>query len=468
MGENDRRLLIEERGRELMQKETLGKAYVCIDLKSFYASVECVERGLDPMTADLVVADPSRSDKTICLAVSPSLKAKGVSGRARVFEIPKHFEYIMAPPRMSLYMEYAAQIYKVYLDYIAPEDMHVYSIDEVFIDVTSYLKRYDKTPKEMAEFLMREVFERVGVRATAGVGPNLYLAKIAMDIIAKHAADFIGVLDYDSFREKLWDHRPLSDFWRIGRQTQNKLERIGIRTMRDIAGMDEDLAYKMFGIDAELLLDHAFGIEPTTMADIKGYKNKSRSLSHGQVLMRDYTNEEGLLIIKEMTEQLCHEMSEIGMVSPNVSISVGYSNKLGVPMSSGSVSFSIPIDAASVIMPAVADLYTKITVKDYPVRRMFVNFNNIRPKDADKQISLFDLMESEDDEESITKGQARKRDMEDPARAMQSKIKRDSALQETVNSIRKKYGKDAMVRAMDLEEAATTIERNHQVGGHKE
>jgi len=451
-----------------MQKETLGKAYVCIDLKSFYASVECVERGLDPMTADLVVADPSRSDKTICLAVSPSLKAKGVSGRARVFEIPKHFEYIMAPPRMSLYMEYAARIYKVYLDYIAPEDMHVYSIDEVFIDVTSYLKRYDKTPKEMAELLMREVFERVGVRATAGVGPNLYLAKIAMDIIAKHAADFIGVLDYDSFREKLWDHRPLSDFWRIGRQTQNKLERIGIRTMRDIAGMDEDLAYKMFGIDAELLLDHAFGIEPTTMADIKGYKNKSRSLSHGQVLMRDYTNEEGLLIIKEMTEQLCHEMSEIGMVSPNVSISVGYSNKLGVPMSSGSVSFSIPIDATSVIMPAVADLYTKITIKDYPVRRMFVNFNNIRPKDADKQISLFDLMDSENDEEGITKGQARKRDMEDPARAMQSKIKRDSALQETVNSIRKKYGKDAMVRAMDLEEAATTIERNHQVGGHKE
>lgn len=451
-----------------MKKETLGKAYVCIDLKSFYASVECVEHGLDPMTTDLVVADPSRSDKTICLAVSPSLKAKGVSGRARVFEIPKHFKYIMAPPHMSLYMEYAARIYKVYLDYIAPEDMHVYSIDEVFIDVTSYLKRYNKTPKEMAEFLMKEVYDRVGVRATAGVGPNLYLAKIAMDIIAKHAEDFIGVLDYKSFREKLWDHRPLSDFWRIGRQTQNKLERIGVRTMGDIAVMDEDLVYKMFGIDGELVLDHAYGIEPTTMADIKVYKNKSHSLSHGQVLMRDYTNEEGLLIIKEMTEQLCHEMSEAGMVSPNISIVVGYSNSLGVPMSKGSVSFSVPIAATSVIMPAVAELYGKITIPDYPVRRMFVNFNNIRPKDADKQMTLFDLMDEEDKEEGVTKGQARSRDMEDPARAMQSRLKRDSALQDAVNSIRKKYGKDAMVRAMDLEEAATTIERNHQVGGHKE
>ena len=468
MNAADKERIIAERGRELMRKETTGKAYVCIDLKSFYASVECVERGLDPMTTDLVVADPSRGDKTICLAVSPSLKARGVSGRARVFEIPKSFEYIMAPPRMKLYVEYAAKIYKVYLDYIAPEDMHVYSIDEVFIDVTPYLKRYDKTPKEMAELLMREVYERVGVRATAGVGPNLYLAKIAMDIIAKHADDFIGVLDHDSFKEKLWDHRPLTDFWRIGRQTEKKLERIGIKTMRDIAVMDEDLAYKMFGIDAELVLDHAYGIEPTTMEDIKGYKNKSRSLSHGQVLMRDYTNEEGLLIIKEMTEQLCHEMSEIGMVSPNISIMVGYSNKLGVPMSRGSVSFSIPIDAASVIMPAVAELYEKITVRDYPVRRMFVNFNNIRPRDEDKQVTLFDLMEAEDKEEGVTKGQARERDSKDPVREMQSKIKRDTALQDTVNKIRNKYGKDAMIRAMDLEEAATTIERNHQVGGHKE
>ena len=460
--------LIAERTERFGRKETRGKAYVCIDLKSFYASVECVERGMDPMTTDLVVADPTRSDKTICLAVSPSLKARGVSGRARVFEIPKSFEYIMAPPRMGLYLEYAARIYKVYLDYIAPEDMHVYSIDEVFIDVTSYLKRYNRTPKEMAELLMSEVYERVGVRATAGVGPNMYLAKIAMDIIAKHADDFIGVLDYDSFRENLWDYKPLTDFWRIGRKTAEKFEKIGITTMRGIATMDEDLAYRMFGIDGELMLDHAYGIEPTTMADIKGYKNKSHSLSRGQVLMRDYTNEEGLLIIKEMTEQLCHEMTELGMVTANVVILVGYSNALKARMSRGSVSFSVRPDATSVILPAVADLYKKITVKDYPVRRMFINFNDIRPKKDEKQMTLFDLVEAEDKEEGVTAGEARRRDKEDAALGMGAKMKRDSALQETVNSIRKKYGKDSVIRGMDLEEAATTIERNHQVGGHKE
>ena len=447
------------------------RSYVCIDLKSFYASVECVERGLDPMTTDLVVADPTRSDRTICLAVSPSLKARGVSGRARVFEIPKSFEYIMAPPRMKLYMEYAAEIYKVYLDYIAPEDMHVYSIDEVFIDVTAYLRRYGMDPKQMAELLMREVYERIGVRATAGVGPNMYLAKIAMDIIAKHAPDFIGVLDETAYKEQLWDHRPLSDFWRIGRQTQKKFERIGISTMRGIAELaarDEDLLYRMFGIDAELLIDHAYGLESTEMSDIKGYKNKSHSLSHGQVLMRDYTNAEGMLIVKEMTEGLCHEMTAAGMVTQNVSIAVGYSNALKVPMSGGSVSFTVPTDAASIIMPAVADLYDGISVHEYPVRRIFVNFNDIKPKAADGQISIFDLADAEDKEEGRTKGQIKKKNMSDPVAEAQAKMKRDSALQEAVNSIRSKYGKDAMFRGMDLEEAATTRERNHQVGGHKE
>ena len=447
------------------------RSYVCIDLKSFYASVECVERGLDPMTTDLVVADPTRSDRTICLAVSPSLKAKGVPGRPRVFEIPKNFEYIMAPPRMHLYMEYAAAIYKVYLDYIAPEDMHVYSIDEVFFDVTAYLKRYGLDPKQMAELLMREVYERIGVRATAGVGPNLYLAKIAMDIIAKHADDFIGVLDEDEYKRQLWDHRPLTDFWRIGRATAKKFERIGITTMGGIARLaarDEDLFYRMFGIDAELLIDHAYGIETTEMSDIKGYKTKSNSLSHGQVLMRDYTNEEGLLIVKEMTEQLCHEMTETGKVTQNVSIAVGYSNALKVPMSGGSVSFSVMTDAASLIMPAVADLYDRITYHDYPVRRIFVNFNDIKSREADKQMTLFDLADAEAIEEGKTQGQKKKEDEEDPVAAMQAKLKRDTALQEAVNSIRNKYGKDAMFRGMDLESAATTRERNHQVGGHKE
>ena len=447
------------------------RSYVCIDLKSFYASVECVERGLDPMTTDLVVADPTRSDRTICLAVSPSLKARGVSGRARVFEIPKSFEYIMAPPRMSLYMEYAAAIYKVYLDYIAPEDMHVYSIDEVFFDVTAYLKRYGLDPKQMAELLMREVYERIGVRATAGVGPNLYLAKIAMDIIAKHADDFIGVLDEDTYKQQLWDHRPLTDFWMIGRQTAKKFERIGIDTMGGIAALaarDEDWFYKNFGINAELMIDHAYGLEPTEMSDIKGYKTKSHSLSHGQVLMRDYTNAEGLLIIKEMTEQLCHEMTDIRKLTQNVSIAVGYSNALHVPMSHGSVSFPVPTDASSLIMPAVADLYDRITDHEYPVRRIFVNFNDIKEREADKQMTLFDLADAEAKEEGKTQGQKKKDDRADPIAETQAKLKRDTALQEAVNSIRNKYGKDAMFRAMDLEEAATTRERNHQVGGHKE
>ena len=278
-------------------------------------------------------------------------------------------------------------------------------------------------------------------------------------------------MEEDEYKKQLWDHKPLTDFWRIGRGTANRLARIGITTMRGIAELavrDEDLLYKMFGIDAELLIDHAYGIEPTEMSEIKGYKNKSHSLSHGQVLMRDYTNAEGMLIVKEMTEGLCHEMTQIGKVTPNVSIAVGYSNKLSVPMAHGSVSFGIMTDAASVIMPAVADLYDNITNHEYPVRRIFVNFNDIKPKEADRQLTLFDLADAEAVEEGKTKGQMRKEGMEDPLTETRAKMKRDAALQEAVNSIRNKYGKDAMFRGMDLEEAATTRERNHQVGGHKE
>lgn len=441
---------------------------MCIDLKSFYASVECVERGLDPMTTDLVVADPSRTDKTICLAVSPSLRARGVSSRARVFEIPKSFEYIMAPPRMHLYLEYAAEIYKVYLDYISPDDMHVYSIDEVFLDITHYLGRYNCTPKQMAELLMGEVQRRVGVRATAGIGTNLYLAKIALDIVAKHAPDFIGILDEETYIRDLWDHKPLKDFWRIGPGTARRLEKIGITTMRGIAQADEDLLYRIFGIDAELLIDHAYGIEPTEISDIKGYKNKSHSLSRGQVLMRDYNNDEGDLIVKEMTEQLCHEMTELGMLTKNVSLGIGYSNALKLPMVTGSVSFSVLTDAASVIIPAVSKLYRSITEPDYPVRRVFVNFNDIKERDSERQMTLFDFVDAEEKEEGATAGSLREQNMNDPIAETQAKMKRDAALQGAVNSIRKKYGKDAMFRGMDLEEAATTRERNHQIGGHRE
>ena len=320
----------------------------------------------------------------------------------------------------------------------------------------------------MAELLMGEVQRRVGVRATAGIGTNMYLCKIALDILAKHAPDFIGVLDEKTYKELLWDHTPLTDFWRVGPGTARRLAKIGITTQRGIAEADEELLYRMFGIDAELLIDHANGIEPTKISDIKGYKHKSHSLSRGQVLMRDYTNEEGELIAKEMTELLCHELTDTGMVTRNVSIAVGYSNALKVPMSHGSVSFSIMTDAASVIIPAVADLYRRITDPTYPVRRMFINFNDIKKKDADRQMTLFDLADMEADEEGQTAGQQRKEGFADPVREMQTRLRRDAALQETVNSIRKKYGKDAMIRGMDLEEAATTIERNHQRGGHRE
>lgn len=420
------------------------KYYLCIDLKSFYASVECVERGLDPMTTDLVVADPSRTDKTICLAVSPSLKAQGVSGRARVFEIPKHLQekMIMAPPRMQLYIDYAANIYGVYLDYIAPEDMHVYSVDEVFFDITKYMRMYKMTAKELAVFLMEEVYERIGVRATAGIGTNLYLAKIALDITAKHASDFIGELDEKTYKEKLWDHKPLKDFWMIGKNTENKLAKIGIETMRDIANADEDLLYRMFGINAELMIDHANGIEPVSIADIKGYKAKSHSLSHGQVLMRDYSHEEGLLIVKEMVEGLCQEVTALHKVTKNVSIMVGYSNVLKLPLTRGSVSFNTATSSSTLIMKNVSKLYDEITNHEFPVRRIFVNFNNLEDEDANKQISIFDMDEGRDEE-------------------------KDRALQRAVNKIKFKYGADAMFRGMDLEEAATSRERNHQIGGHK-
>ncbi|MDD5823336.1 MAG: Y-family DNA polymerase [Firmicutes bacterium] len=417
-----------------------ARTYLCIDLKSFYASVECVERGLDPMTTDLVVADPDRSEKTICLAVSPSLKAKGVKNRCRVFEIPKHLDYIMAVPRMKLYVDYAAEIYGVYLDYIAAEDIHVYSIDEVFIDVTAYLKRYGYTPREMALFLMKEIEERIGVRATCGIGTNMYLAKIALDITAKHSPDFIGYLDENAYINTLWDHRPLTDFWRIGPGTARKLARIGIDTMGGIARADEDMMYKMFGVDAELLIDHAWGREPTTIADIKAYKPRSNSLTSGQVLMRDYSFEEAKLIIKEMTDALCLDMTAKGLVAKSLSIMVGYSNSYNLPYAKSGVPLTVPTNSAGVIVPAVVKAYEKVVNPNIPIRRMHVSCNNLMQETAEKQMSFFDM--SEDRERDVT-------------------------VQKTVNQIKEKFGKNAVFKGHDLEEAATAIQRNNQIGGHR-
>ncbi len=418
------------------------RTYICIDLKSFYASVECVERGLDPMTTNLVVADPTRSDKTICLAVSPSMKALGVKNRCRVFEIPKSIEYIMAPPRLQKYIDYSAEIYGVYLNYISKDDIYVYSIDECFMDVTDYLKLYNKTPREMAVFLMDQITRAVGVRATAGIGTNLYLAKVALDITAKHSPDFIGELDEMSYRLKLWDHKPITDFWRVGRGTAKRLAKYGIYTMGDITLADEDLMYKVFGIDAELLIDHAWGYEPTTIKDIKSYKPKSNSLSRGQVLMRDYNFEEGKIIVKEMMELLSLEMVKKNVVTESVTMSVGYSNKMDVEPAHGTTSFEFPTNAGKLMVEHIAALYDRIVDDELPIRRVYINCNNIKEKTVEKQLNFFEA-------------------------ALEEDLEKENDMQVAINEIKQKFGKNAMFKGMDLEKAATTLERNLQIGGHK-
>ncbi len=418
------------------------KYYICIDLKSFYASVECVERGLDPMTTNLVVADPERSDKTICLAVSPSMKALGVRNRCRVFEIPENIRYVMAPPRMQKYIDYAAEIYGVYLSYFSKDDIHVYSIDEAFIDVTPYLKTYGKTPRELAVTVMDSITKEVGVRATCGIGTNLYLAKIALDITAKHSEDFIGELDEEAYRKTLWDHRPLTDFWRIGRGTERRLAKLGLHTMGDIAGYDEDVLYDRFGIDAELLIDHAWGREPVTIADIKSYKPQNHSLTSGQVLMRDYSFEEGRLILREMTEQLCLDMVAQNVLTSSMTVWAGYSNKLGLPPESGTASVSKPTNSVSILTEAVLSLYDEMMDHGLPIRRFNVSCNSVIPDDGAEQISFFD------DEVKETK-------------------ESDRRIQRAMLDIKEKFGKNAIFRSADLKDEATALERNKQIGGHK-
>lgn len=422
-----------------------NRTYICIDLKSFYASVECVERGLDPMTTNLVVADPERSEKTICLAITPSMKALGIKNRCRLFEIPKNVDYIIAPPRMQKYIDYAAEIYAIYLRFISKDDIHIYSIDEAFLDITDYLATYQMTAKALALMLMGEILREVGVRATCGIGTNLYLAKIALDITAKHAPDFIGVLDEISYKEILWDHKPLTDFWRIGKGTATTLERYGITTMREIAEMDEDFLYGLFGIDAELLIDHAWGREPVKIGDIKAYKPKINSLSSGQVLMRDYSFEEGRLIVREMMDLLCLDLVDKGLVTDSVSIYIGYSNALHDEPVRGTAKLNKYTSADSVILPAVTAVYDRIVDRKKPVRRINISCNHVIEDDpnASVQLSLFDHIEED------------------------ASAKRNQKVQKAVLDIKKKYGKNAVLKGMNFSEASTTRERNRQIGGHK-
>ena len=415
---------------------------ICIDLKSFYASVECVERGLDPFKTNLVVADPTRSKSTICLAITPAMKALGIKNRCRIHEIPENIEYITAMPRMQLYIDYSAKIYGIYLRYVSKEDIHVYSVDECFIDVTKYLSLYHLSAREMALELMKAVMDETGITATAGVGTNLYLAKIAMDIVAKHVDDHIGILDEFSYREKLWNHTPLSDFWRIGSRTEKKLAGYGIHTMGDIAIASltsEDWLYKMFGIDAELLIDHAWGYESCRMQDIKNYHSEEHSLSNGQVLMRNYSFEEAGVIVREMTDNLVLDLFEKGLVTNSVTLWIAYDHRYEHEASKGTVRLSKPTNRSSEIIEAVEELYQKITDRYTGIRRLDVCANRIAPESY-IQYSLFD----------------------DPIQT-----DKERHLQEAVLSVKQRYGKNAIMRGSNLLECSTYRERNNQIGGHR-
>lgn len=434
------------------------RQYLCIDLKSFYASVECVERGLDPMTTRLVVADPTRTEKTICLAVSPALKELGIRNRCRVFEIPKTIDYLMATPRMALYIQRSADIYEVYLRYIAPEDIHVYSIDEAFLDVTNYLSLYGCTARELGERIRADVVATTGIPATCGLGPNLYLAKVALDITAKHSPGFFGELDEERYRATLWMHQPITDFWRVGEGTARRLAEMGIHTMGQLAMSPTEPLYQAFGIDAEILIDHAWGIEPVTIADIKGYRHKSHSLSAGQVLGCDYDFDGGLLIAKEMADQLALELVDSEQVARAVNLAVGYRAtpeerasaregsggrrmRWGELTTSGTRSFPSHTSSSEVIRQETEALFREVADPRRPIHRLTLSLGDVQQQNQEGlQMDLFS----------------------DPVA-----LEREQRRLKAINAVREKFGKNAMLRAMDLLPEATARERNQQIGGHR-
>ena len=497
------------------------KVYIAIDLKSFYASVEAMERGFDPMTTNIVVADPSRTEKTICLAVSPSLKSYGVSGRARMFELiqqvkiansyrrekaPKRrlegksfddnelklnpslaIDYIVAPPRMALYIEYSTRIYQVYLRHVAPEDIHVYSIDEVFIDASAYLKVSGLDAHGFAMMLIKDVLAETGVTATAGIGTNLYLCKIAMDITAKHmSADKDGVriaeLDEMTYRRTLWNHKPLTDFWRVGRGISERLDKYGIYTMGDIARasiQQEDLLYRLFGVNAELLIDHAWGYEPCTIADIKSYKPQSNSVSTGQVLQHPYDFEKTRLIVREMADNLALDLVEKKLVTNQLVLVIGYDIEnltdagrraeykgeiktdfygRQVPKHSrGTANLGRQTSSTRLIVNAATELFERIADKNLLVRRInltacgIIRENQVDNTEQFEQLSLFVDYEEE-----------KRRRAEEEA-----SLEKERRMQDALVIIKHKYGKNAILKGMNLKEGATARERNSQIGGHK-
>ena len=503
------------------------KTYIAIDLKSFYASVECRERNRDPLTTNLVVADPSRTEKTICLAVSPSLKKYGLSGRARLFEVIQKvktaneirklkapnkvfcgssddsielqknpslkIDYITAPPRMAHYMEYSTKIYNIYLKYIAPEDIHIYSIDEVFIDVTHYLSTYNMTARELAMTMIQDILSTTGITATAGIGTNMYLCKIAMDIVAKHIEpDKNGVriaeLDEMSYRRLLWNHRPITDFWRVGRGYSKKLEKIGLYTMGDIARCsigkptdyyNEELLYKLFGINAELLIDHAWGYEPCTMEDVKTYKPETNSISSGQVLHCPYEFDKARLVVKEMTDLMVLDLVDKGLVTNRIVLTIGYdienitdknrsqnykgtvtTNYYGkkVPKPAhGTTNLPKQTSSTTLITNAVMELYDKIVNKKLLIRRINIVANKLVDEHSVKNANKYEQLDLFTDYE-ILKKQREKENAES---------EREKRMQNTILDIKKKFGKNAILKGMNLQEGATAKDRNNQIGGHK-
>ena len=349
----------------------MGKYYLCIDLKSFYASVESVERGMDPFKTNLVVADPSRGKGAICLAITPALKAMGIPNRCRLFQIPDDVEYITAKPRMKLYMEYSANIYSVYLKYISKDDIHVYSIDECFFDITSYLELYGKTPKELAQMIIDAVYKETGICATAGIGTNMFLAKVALDVTAKHASDHIGYLDKEEFERTLWHHRPITDIWNFGKGIEKRLQKYGVYTLYDIAHFDEKILYKEFGVNAEFIIDHAKGIEPCTIADIKNFKSKTNSISNSQILFDDYDYDNALLAMREMVDLIVLELVEKNMVTDNISLTIGYSKEVR-KSTGGIVKIGEYTDSRKKLLEYFTDSFKKTTDKKYPIRKITI------------------------------------------------------------------------------------------------
>jgi DNA polymerase V len=406
-------------------------------MKCFYASVECAERGLNPFEACLVVADESRGSNALCLAISPKMKALGVKNRCRMSEIPKTIKYIVAKPRMQLYIDYAADIYDIYLDYISPDDIHVYSIDEAFLDVTCYLKNYNMSATEFASFLINQIASRKQIPSTVGIGSNLYLAKVALDITAKKAKNHIGYLSEESYRESLWDHRPITDFWQVANGTAARLARYGIYDMGGIARAPQELIYRIFGVNGELLIDHAWGREPCTIEDIKSYKSKSQSVSFSQILMQDYDYEKAKLVILEMTLSGCQEMMRRKVITNNVGIYVGYSKEV-IPATGGTVKMSATTNVFSVISEYVERLFADTTKWNYPIRRLGISFNNV----VDEGCEGYDLFTNFEE------------------------VEKEKHLEQTVLHIKERFGKNAILRGFDLQEGATTVVRNKLIGGH--